>query len=31
MISEINVLALPLSRLRTTSYEAEAELLAERL
>lgn len=28
MISEINVVVLPLSRLRATSYEAEAELLA---
>jgi len=27
MISEINVLVLPLSRLRATSYDAEAELL----
>lgn len=27
MISEINVVVLPLSRLRATSYEAEAELL----
>lgn len=27
MISEINVLVLPLSKLRSTSYEAEAELL----